>query len=81
MQWGKEVVSRFASGLASGAELYTDSNGREMQRRQREQGILLLMSPALQGEVVMQSHREMLRGISYFRGASADFILQARQHG
>ena len=36
MQWGKEVVSRFASGLASGAELYTDSNGREMQRRQRD---------------------------------------------
>lgn len=36
VQWGKEVVSRFASGLASGAELYTDSNGREMQRRQRD---------------------------------------------
>ena len=36
VQWGKEVVSRFASGLDSSAELYTDSNGREMQRRQRD---------------------------------------------
>jgi len=36
VQWGKEVVSRFATGIRSGAELYTDSNGREMQRRQRD---------------------------------------------
>ena len=36
VQWGKEVVSRFASGIGSGTELYTDSNGREMQRRQRD---------------------------------------------
>lgn len=34
VQWGKEVVSRFVSGLGSGEALYTDSNGREMQRRQ-----------------------------------------------
>ena len=49
---------------------------KHTQRRQRESGILLLMSPALQGEVAQQSHHALLNGISYFRDASADFILQ-----
>lgn len=49
---------------------------KQTQRRQRESGILLLMSPALQGEVAQQSHHALLNGIYYFRGASADFVLQ-----
>lgn len=32
---GKEVVSRFSTSIASAGELLTDSNGREMLRRQR----------------------------------------------
>ena len=31
---GKEVVSRFSSGIRSGGALYTDSNGREFLRRE-----------------------------------------------
>lgn len=49
---------------------------KQTQRRQRESGILLLMSPALQGEVAQQSHHALLNGIYYFRDASADFVLQ-----
>jgi hypothetical protein len=49
---------------------------KQTQRRQRESGILLLMSPALQGEVAQQSHKSLLNGIYYFRGATADFVLQ-----
>lgn len=49
---------------------------KQTQRRQRESGILLLMSPALQGEVAQQSHQALLNGIYYFRGASSDFVLQ-----
>lgn len=49
---------------------------KQTQRRQRESGILLLMSPALQGEVAQQSHHALLNGIYYFRGASAGFVLQ-----
>ena len=49
---------------------------KQTQRRQRESGILLLMSPALQGEVAQQSHHALLNGVYYFRGATADFVLQ-----
>ena len=34
---GKEVVMKFASGLASKGAFYTDSNGREMVKRVRDQ--------------------------------------------
>ena len=33
--WGKEIISRFTSNLASEKTFYTDANGREMQRRVR----------------------------------------------
>ena len=33
---GKEVVSRFSSDLQTAGIFYTDANGREMQRRQRD---------------------------------------------
>ena len=33
---GKEVVTRFSTSIASNATLFTDSNGREMQRRVRD---------------------------------------------
>lgn len=35
-QWGKEVVVRYASSLASDRTFYTDSNGREMLKRVRD---------------------------------------------
>jgi hypothetical protein len=31
---GKEIVTRYTTGIDSGDLFYTDSNGREMQRRQ-----------------------------------------------
>jgi lysosomal alpha-mannosidase len=34
--WGKEVVSRFSTSLASSGVFYTDSNGREMLKRTRD---------------------------------------------
>ena len=34
-QQGKEVISRFSTGIQSDGVWYTDSNGRELQRRQR----------------------------------------------
>jgi len=34
MQWGKEVVVRYASGLESNGTFYADSNGKEMVRRE-----------------------------------------------
>ena len=34
---GKEIVLRYASDLQSERELYTDANGREMQRRVRDE--------------------------------------------
>uniref|UniRef100_A0A8C2SJT5 Alpha-mannosidase n=1 Tax=Capra hircus TaxID=9925 RepID=A0A8C2SJT5_CAPHI len=37
--WGKEVISRFDTGLATGGLFYTDSNGREiLERRWRDWG-------------------------------------------
>ena len=33
---GKELVVKFSSGLASAGIYYTDSNGREMLKRQRD---------------------------------------------
>jgi lysosomal alpha-mannosidase len=33
---GKEIISRFSSNIASAQLFYTDSNGREMQKRQRD---------------------------------------------
>lgn len=32
---GREVISRFDSSIKSNGHFYTDANGREMQRRQR----------------------------------------------
>uniref|UniRef100_A0A452DNI4 Lysosomal alpha-mannosidase n=1 Tax=Capra hircus TaxID=9925 RepID=A0A452DNI4_CAPHI len=34
--WGKEVISRFDTGLATGGLFYTDSNGREILERRRD---------------------------------------------
>jgi hypothetical protein len=31
--FGKEVITRYTTGIASGGYVYTDSNGREMQTR------------------------------------------------
>ena len=36
-RWGKEVVLRYKSGLKSEGAFYTDSNGREMVRRDYNQ--------------------------------------------
>jgi alpha-mannosidase len=30
---GKEIITRFTTGVASNLTVYTDSNGREMQQR------------------------------------------------
>jgi len=35
-KWGKEVIMKYKSGLDSGREFYTDSNGREMLLRKRD---------------------------------------------
>ncbi|XP_029413237.1 lysosomal alpha-mannosidase isoform X2 [Nannospalax galili] len=34
--WGKEVISRFKTGLKTKGQFYTDSNGREILKRRRD---------------------------------------------
>lgn len=55
---GKEVVSRFSSGIESGGVFYTDSNGREMLKRTRN-------SKALYKEEVVAQNYYPLNGKIY----------------